>query len=282
MSLSGTDDGWNRRLAEPSVQAGLDELLAELLAESVAESVCESVGESAVGAAVRPGPPLPGHRPRRRLPTVALGLGLAVLGAGGAVAAEQSLHAHTGEVVTDPGEIARGGPGEVLDADAADFLPVARQVTADIAFPPGYERHREAILQLEYDPEHAPVAITTGTLRLDVAKTAFCSWVSAWLEDRAGGDGPATRRSVAAIVASPRWPAVAAMDPAPDPRGRVGDNGERSSTLFGWALPVIAAVQADDPVAAVDTLTDGGRGSYCVTFSLPFVPDRQPVEEPAR
>lgn len=194
----------------------------------------------------------------------ALAAAAVVLGAGVATGAVV-IGAHTGLFPTKDEE-AVGGPGEKLNPAAADFRAAALAAAADIPYPQRFEAWRAFVIE-----EQAPTTpsgpggetypaglVTTGALRGWFAASAFCAWVREWGQATSAGDRQAAAQAAGVISAAPTWDAVTALDPQPDP-ARANDPGAVSGTMFGWLLPYIAAVRAND-LARVDRLLATGYG----------------------
>jgi hypothetical protein len=66
--------------------------------------------------------------------------------------------------------------------------------------------------------------------------SAFCAWVYDWRGATPDGDGARAARAASVIAGAPRWKAVVAEDPHPNPSLPPADS------LFGWFLPFRSAV----------------------------------------
>lgn len=201
-----------------------------------------------------------------------VGIAVASIGAG-AAAATKLLTAETGRYTTG-WQVKAGGPGEELRVWAPDFCRVALRLGRDIPYPAGYGAWRTWVLVAEEGLRHVTmngpcgpdtqgghVETTTGALRGVIAQSAFCAWVYDWRRAKLDGEPAAATRAAAVIAGAPRWPAVRAEDPHPNPADR--------GSLFGWLLPFRSAVRAGE-VSRVGRLIASSYGiAGCPYFNPP-------------
>lgn len=195
------------------------------------------------------------RRPRRVLSSrrslVLVGLAVAAIGAGTAIASGV-LSAHTGLFASKSGAT-MGGPGEELNPAAPDIRQVALQVASDIPYPTGYASWRNFVIDEqvipdsgEKDPGKFPAGlISTGALHGWFAASAFCAWVMDWRQQTLAGNSAAAAQAAQQIKQAPDWKAVRDEDPKPDPNA-VNDPGAEAGTIFGWMIPYRDAVLAGD------------------------------------
>jgi hypothetical protein len=252
----------------PHSQRSAEELVGAVnpVQTSVASAGVETVLDE-LGAAIVSRP----QRERRagafrrwtRGPRAVLLVGVALIAAGSAVAANAVLSAHTGKYPSKA-EVAMGGPGEELNPAASDFPDVAIQIASDIPYPKGYESWRDFVISDEIRTDAGEdTLLSTGALHGWFAASAFCGWVHAWRQADLAGDSGAAAAAAQVISEAPSWKAVTAEDPHPDPTV-AGDGGSTQYTLFGWMLPYRNAVLAGDR-AHVERLLASGYGDKCWT-----------------
>jgi hypothetical protein len=241
------------------LEAEFDHLWVALRAELLEDRP----GEVGRGRPVRPGPVAAA---RRRVGALAALAVISIAVAGSAVAvADLRRPAHTGTFVTRS-EAGDHDTGELLDMSAADLPQVARRISTDIPFPPGYGRWQEAAYEqawLPGRPDHAGYSTTT-LVRANVARQAICAWADSWVTAEADGDRTGRDRAARTIMAARHWPAVTTLDPRPDPRG-VADNdtGNVVATPFGQLVRLEHALRRGDPGAVGRSLVDNG-GTVCL------------------
>jgi hypothetical protein len=190
-------------------------------------------------------------RPRAALAGVAV---FALLGAGVALAATNLfVPTHTHQY-PPKGMVPGGGPGELLNIAGTDFHQVALEVSADITYPPGYESWRESVISFEYmqpsacppgSPHGCTPKIPAGALHGAFAASAFCAWLLDWRHDVASGRLALAARAAQVISGALQWKAVRDWDPHPS-MSVPGDMGSSHPSPFGWMIPFIEAVRADD------------------------------------
>lgn len=250
--------------------AACDPVPSAVLKSAGIEHALDGIGE-AIRSHPRSGArsrrrPLWTKRPRRLLVAA---LALTSVG-GGAAAATTLLGAHTGQYAKG-WQTQAAGPGEFLRMTAPDFCRVALRLSSDIPYPSGHAAWRRWVLIAEegvprVNPDGAcgsPTQggrgeVSTGALHGFFAMSAFCAWTYDWRRAKLSHDGRASARAAREIAAAPQWPAVVAEDPHPAAR-----------TIFGWFLPLRAAVLHGD-IATVDKLLaspSGGPG--CSYFNPP-------------
>jgi len=166
-----------------------------------------------------------GWRSAKRPQAALAWVSLALLIAGGAVAATKLfVPTHTHHYPPN-GMITGGGPGELLNLAGTNFHQVALQISSDIRYPTGYGSWRESVISFEYGqqqpacPPGAPRDCTpkmpAGALHGTFASSAFCAWVLDWRHDMITGRQAAATRDARVITGALRWKAVTARDPHP-------------------------------------------------------------------
>ncbi len=148
--------------------------------------------------------------------------------------------------------ITGAGPGEGLNVQGTDFRRIALSLSAGIPYPDGYASWRDYVVTVETSP-YGKVA--SGQVRGAFAMSAICAWVVDWRQATRNGDRARAAHDAAVLAGALRWPAVTAWDP--HPRVSVpGDSGTTHASTFGWAIPYIAAIRADDPARLDRLLAD--------------------------
>jgi hypothetical protein len=184
---------------------------------------------------------------------------------GGGVAAATGLFVPTPTgVYQNAAGVRMGGPGELLNTSGTDFRRVALQLSIGIPYPPGYQGWRRWVLPAENlspagcsrgSPQgDCSVRVSTGAVRGWFAMSAFTAWVIDWWRAMHAGDTARAARDAQVIAEAPNWDAVRAEDPRPL-ASMPGDLGSTDTSLFGWILPYVPAIQAGD-VSRVDQLLD--------------------------
>jgi hypothetical protein len=186
-------------------------------------------------------------RPRTAL---AIGITLGALTTGGALAATAFVPTRTGH---SPAKATVGavGPGELLNPRGTDFHGVLEALSRQIAYPRGYSAWRQRAFSIAVPPG-SWLPIPSGQIRGEFAASAFCAWIADWRRQMMHGARTAAERDAVVIEGALRWPAVRAWDPHPRAAAR-GANGSTHPTTFGWMVPYIRAVAADD-LRQVNTL----------------------------
>jgi hypothetical protein len=164
-----------------------------------------------------------------------------------------------------------GGPGEDLRTWAPDFCRVALKLGADIPYPSGYAGWRNWVLVSELGLKHVTVngpcgpgtrghSSTAGAVRGFFAMSAFCAWVYDWRAAKLARNRAEAANAVSTIAAAPRWPAVVAEDPHPNPRN--------PGSTFGWFLPFRSAVLNGD-ITVVNHLVATNYGTAGCPYFVP-------------
>jgi hypothetical protein len=229
-------------------------------------------------------------------PRAALLIGFATIGIGAAVAGGSELSARTGHFQPTPQEIAgvakanpekakrlqsyvdAGGPGEALDASAADFRAVALQISSDIPWPDGYESWRGSLISGEISLNRGNKELTntersyesTGALHGWFAMSAFCAWVLDWRHADIVGDTATAAKAAQTISEAPSWKAVTDEDSHLDPAAGVNAGGNSRFSLFGWMLPFRDAVLAGDRAQVEHLLITEEQGGRCQDYDPDF------------
>ncbi|MGH2889585.1 MAG: hypothetical protein ACRDNJ_08150, partial [Solirubrobacteraceae bacterium] len=184
--------------------------------------------------------------PKRWLvaPRRAIAVAAALASAGGVAAAAKTLFIPTRTHSHPPRwAITGAGPGEGLNVQGTDFRRIALSLSAGIPYPQGYASWRDYVVTVERAP-YGKVA--SGQVRGAFAMSAICAWVLDWRQATLNGDRPRAVHDTAVLTGAMRWPAVTAWDPHPSV-SVPGDSGTTHPSTFGWAIPYIAAIKADDP-----------------------------------
>lgn len=209
------------------------------------------------------------------------GITVVLLGSGVAVAATNLfVPTHTHQYPPQ-GMVTGGGPGEQLNVDGTNFRQVARQISSDIRYPPGYESWRGSVISSEYEnqqpacppgsPRGCMPEVPTGQLHGAFAASAFCAWVLDWRHDIMIGRQKAAASDARVISGALGWKAVTEWDPHPS-MSVPGDMGSTHPSTFGWMIPFIQAVGAGDlgrvDQAIVNDAKYGGQFALWVNTGL--------------
>jgi hypothetical protein len=236
----------------------------------------ELVAETDVGRQLVPAPRR--RRARRRL---YVGAGLAALSLAAAGGATGKIfifdHARTG---TYSHPAYDSGSGEWLEESARDMPEVARSISRDIPFAPGYKAYQDFTYNDYLTSDHQN-EITQSAARAEIADQAICSWVDYWVGSDRAGDGQARAAATRTLTASLHWSAVTTADPHPDPRGQVGNDGELIPTRFGYLPGVVQAAQGTDAKRVAESLFDHGS-TYCVPEQLRAIDGPKLLDESDR
>ncbi|MGY1855167.1 hypothetical protein [Modestobacter sp. SYSU DS0290] len=208
-------------------------------------------------------------RRRRRAARVAsVTLAVVVAGAGTAAAAE-FLSTRTGEQSTGA-DVQIAGPGEFLNQGGTDRRQVYEEVTADIAFAPGYEAQRD--YALEFFPHESDSAITESALRSFVAGNAICTWADAWVAGDNAGDITAREAAAAMLTGVVSWEPIQTFNETqgePDPMDpSTGVDPSAGGSYYGWLRPLVQAAQSGDRQGILDAVAIAHR---CSPEVLPVI-----------
>lgn len=229
----------------------------------------------------------PARRPRRRLRSGLVGaIVVCVLATSGWAAAE-IYTARTGQGPIDAEDLRLGGPGEKLALDAPDLPEVITEESSDIPFPDESARRLAIRQQVEDARRSGPgVQGTTGAIRAWLADAALCSWADQWAHATRSGDATARAEAVEAILASPTWPAVTALDPEPFSRvetqrvrgedGRVRVERFRDESQFFYLAALGDAALGTDVDALGEVLAR--NNGQCRPFMIPHLPEADPMK----
>jgi hypothetical protein len=203
---------------------------------------------------------------RRRRPARVASISVAVVLAGaGTAAAADYLATRTGEE-TVGWEQGAAGRGELLNPAGTDRAEVFDGVTADIAFPPGYEAARQ--YALDFYPPEADSRVTEGVLRSNLARAAVCSWADAWIAADDARDPTAAATATSVLVAAPTWSDIVENDRTD---AEIRPDGTTRS-YNDWVPAVAAAVSAGDRQAVLDAVA----GSHACSHEVVPVMDADP------
>ncbi|TYP87853.1 hypothetical protein [Blastococcus xanthinilyticus] len=206
------------------------------------------------------------RRRRRATRLASVTLAVAVAGAGTAAAADY-LATRTGQENTG-WEVEAGGSGEILNMGGSDRSEVFAEVTADIAFPPGYEAQRT--WALEFFPHATDTLISEEFLRSWVAGNAVCTWADAWIAADTAGDATARAAAATTVLAEAvSWPDIVEAD---TPDAMITADGQRLSYRW-WVRPLAEAAAAGDRAAVLDTVAQSTGCSYAVLPTIDLAPD---------
>lgn len=235
----------------------------------------------AISATPRPADAPRRARARRPRRVVVVAFAATAVLAGSAAAATTLLTARTGHYANG-WQVKAGGPGEYLRIGAPDFCRVALRVSADIAYPRGYQAWRRWVLittgvnrvrpsgACGSQTQGGRAQVSTGALRGTFAQSAFCAWVYDWRHAVRTHSQAGISAATAHIDAAPRWSAVRALDPHPSAgplhHTRTGLNGRHS--MFGWLLPFRSAVDHGE-ARRVDQLIVSTYGDIGCRFLVP-------------
>ncbi|MCZ2820942.1 hypothetical protein O2V63_11430 [Modestobacter sp. VKM Ac-2977] len=201
-------------------------------------------------------------RRRRRATRLATAALVVAVAGGGTAAAAEFLSTRTGEELTG-WEVGAGGSGEMLDRGGADLRQVVEEVTADIAFAPGYEAQRG--LALDFHGRAEPgAAITESHLRSSIAGAAVCTWADAWVAADDTGDAAARAATAEVLADAVSWePFLTFAEDHGEPRP--ADSAPDRSTSYRWWLrPLAEAADSGDRQAVLDTVAESHACSYDV------------------
>jgi hypothetical protein len=216
-----------------------------------------------IGASIQTQARTASHRRWLGRPRGTLAFIVALAAAGGVAAAATKLFIPTHTHQYQPKwAIPGAGPGEQLNLAGTDFRRVALQIASDIPYPPGFGSYRDYVIAMQLSPNDRPyptckpstcrVEISTGELHGFFAMSAFVAWIVDWRRELLAGSRAAAVRDARVIEGALNWKAVRAWDPHPTTHRR-DDSGGFQPSLFGWMIPYIQAVRAND-LALVDQL----------------------------
>lgn len=168
------------------------------------------------------------------------------------------------------------GPGELLNGNGTDFRRIALSLSAGIPYPDGYASWRDYVVTVERPPYGR---VPSGQVRGAFAMSAICAWVLDWRQATQNDDHARAAHDATVLSGALRWRAVTAWDP--HPRVSVpGDSGTTHPSTFGWAIPYIAAVKADDPARLDQLLADQRYAGQFYTY-IPGVISWMEHQKPA-